>query len=83
MYYPALAMEAKFHVVDEPQPASADRMEIVFRCREDGRARQGSQESRQPAEKGGGVSRHDERLDPVPGRCIVPAANASGEEGTG
>ena len=78
VHHPALGMEAKFDVVDEAQPASADRMEIVFRCREDGRARHGSQESPQPAEKGGAVSRHDERLDPVPGRRVVPAAHASG-----
>ena len=83
MHHPALGMEAKFDVVDEAQPASADRMEIVFRCREDGRARHGSQESPQPAEKGGAVSRHDQRLDPVPGRCVVPAAHASGEKGAG
>ena len=83
MDHAARGAETKLDVIDEPEPGPADRMEIVVRCREDNRARQSGEESLQPAEDDGGVLRHDERLDAMTSRCVVPAADAGGKKRAG
>ena len=78
MDHPGGGTEKALQVIDEPEPGPAGRVEVVVRRGEDDGARRSGHETLEPAEGPGGVSRHGEGLDAMPGRRIVPAANAVG-----
>ena len=61
-----------------PSRGPAGRVEVVVRRGEDDGARCSGHENLEQAEGPGGVSRHGEGLDAMPGRRIVSAANAVG-----
>lgn len=83
MNHATRAAVTKLDVIGKPERGPADRMEIVVRGREDNRARQAREESLQPAEGDRGIPGHDERLDAVTRRSVVPTADAGGKKRAG